>query len=63
MAWCTNCGDEFEPIAAIRRLAGAIEDPDDQSNFCSDSCYESWQDAIDAEAAYREAGYGSPVWP
>lgn len=59
MAWCTYCGEEFHPIEGRT----PSEDPDDQSNFCSDSCYESWHDAIDAEAAYREAGYGSPVWP
>lgn len=60
-AWCTRCGDEFAPIEG----RPPSDDPDDQSNFCSDRCYDEHHDAIDAEAcvtAYREARHsGAPA--
>ena len=58
-AWCTYCGDQFDPIEG----RPPSEDPDDQSNFCSDDHYDLHHALIDAEEAYRSAGYGSPVWP
>ena len=58
-AWCTECRDEFSPIEGNR----TSDDPADQSNFCSDTCYSKFHDAIDAESAYTEAGWSAPVFP
>lgn len=55
---CTNCGDQFSPIEGNR----PSDEPGDQSNFCSDDCYNAWHDAVDAESAYREAGWPAPMW-
>lgn len=56
--YCTNCGDQFSPIEGNR----PSDEPGDQSNFCSDECYDAWNDAVDAESAYRGAGWSAPVW-
>lgn len=58
IAFCSECQDEFDPIE------GQVpsEDEADQSNFCSDSCYDTYHDRIDAQAAYDEAGWASPVF-
>jgi hypothetical protein len=58
-AWCSECGDEFTPIEG----RPPSDDPADQSNFCSDDCYDRYHERLDAQGAYREAGYGAPVWP
>lgn len=58
IAFCTECRDEFTPIEGRR----TSDDPADQCNFCSDSCYYRYHDRIDAQSAYNEAGWAAPVW-
>lgn len=55
---CTECGDEFDPIE------GQVpsDEPADQSNFCSDDCYDRYHERLDAQAAYDEAGWSAPVF-
>lgn len=60
MHHCTECKDEFDPIEG--RIPS--DDPADQSNFCSDRCYEKFHDRIDFEESYNQARYsGAPVLP
>lgn len=55
---CSECGDEFDPIE------GQVpsDEPADQSNFCSDDCYDRYHDKIDAQEAYDQAGWSAPVF-
>lgn len=56
--YCTNCGDQFSPIEGNR----PSDDPEDQSNFCSDECAEYWQELTDAEEAYYSERGGASVF-
>lgn len=55
---CSECGDEFDPIEG----QAPSDEPADQSNFCSDDCYDRYHDKIDAQEAYEQAGWSAPVF-
>lgn len=56
-AWCSQCGDEFDPIEGNEPAV----DPD-EPRFCSDECAEYWQQLTDAEEAYYSERGGASVW-
>lgn len=54
-AWCTYCGDEFNPIEGTEQ---------DSPAFCSEEHRERQAALEDAEEAYEEGrSTGAPVWP
>jgi len=57
-AWCTNCGEEFDPIPGVL----VCKDPD-EPRFCSDNCADAWSAAVDAEEVYYSDAGGAPVFP
>lgn len=56
--FCSYCTDEFDPIEG----QAPSDDPADQSNFCSDSCYDAFHEALDASEAHDSAGWSAPVF-
>jgi hypothetical protein len=56
--FCPQCTDEFDPIEGQVPSEGHA----DQSNFCSDDCYNRYREAIEAQEAYDQAGWSAPVF-
>lgn len=51
-AWCAQCGDEFEPVEYR-----PLEIDEDEPNYCSAECEDTYLDQVDAELEYDVARY------